>query len=210
MNSILYHLMHNPAAYEKLTAEIDTAVADGMLSMPATYAEAVKLPYLEACINEGMRLHPSVGLTMPRLVPASGETIPGFYFPEGYRVGVNGAIVQYDKDVFGPDADDFNPDRWIKGDAVRMIRTMFHFGVGPRTCIGKNINAGLCTDFSIYANTVLQISLSEIYNLVPQIIRVFYIGSQTRARSGKRMIIILINRPIFSFISKSGRRNRVN
>jgi len=76
--------MRNPAAYEKLTAEIDTAVADSTLSMPVAYAEAVKLPYLKACINEGMRLHPSVGLTMPRLVPAGGPTISGFYFPEGY------------------------------------------------------------------------------------------------------------------------------
>jgi cytochrome P450 len=148
INSILYHLMHNPAAYEKLTAEIDAAVADGTLSMPVAYAEAVKLPYLKACINEGMRLHPSVGLTMPRLVPAGGATISGFYFPEGYRVGVNGAVVQYDKDVFGPDADNFNPDRWIEGDAARMDKTMIQFGAGPRTCIGKNVSACLCIDFS--------------------------------------------------------------
>ncbi|MCJ1474776.1 hypothetical protein MMC13_003436 [Lambiella insularis] len=157
INSILYHLMHNAVAYKKLTAEIDAAVADGTLSMPVAYAEAVKLPYLKACINEGMRLHPSVGLTMPRLVPASGATISGFHFPEGYRVGVNAAVVQYDNDVFGPDADSFNPDRWIERDAVQMDRTMLQFGAGPRTCIGKNI------------------SLSEIYKLVPQIIRTFHI-----------------------------------
>jgi cytochrome P450 len=148
INSILYHLMRNPAVYEKLTAEIDAAVANGTLSMPVAYAEAVKLPYLKACINEGMRLHPSVGLTMPRLIPAGGATISGFYFPEGYRVGVNGAVVQYDKDVFGPDADNFNPDRWIEGDAVRMDKTMIQFGAGPRTCIGKNVSAGLCVVLS--------------------------------------------------------------
>ncbi|ERF72247.1 hypothetical protein EPUS_02134 [Endocarpon pusillum Z07020] len=95
---------------------------------------------------------------MPRLVPVGGATISGFYFPKGYRVGVNGAVVHYDKDIFGPEADNFNPDRWIKGDAVRMDKMMIHFGAGPRTCIGKNI------------------SLSEIYKLVPQIIRVFHIG----------------------------------
>ena len=144
--------MHNPAAYEKLTAEIDAAVADGKLSTPVAYAEAIKLPYLKACINEGMRLHPSVGLTMPRHVPAGGSTISGFYLPEGSRVGINGAVVHYDKDVFGPDADRFNPDRWIKGDSVRMDKAMVPFGAGPRTCIGKNVSAGLYSDFHMAAD----------------------------------------------------------
>ena len=85
--------MRNPTAYEKLTAEIDTAVADGKLSIPVVYAEAIKLPYSKACINEGMRLHPSVGLTMPRFVPIGGATISGYHFPEGYRIGVNSAVI---------------------------------------------------------------------------------------------------------------------
>ncbi len=132
--------MRNPTAYGKLTTEIDNAVADGSLSFPVTYAEAIKLPYLKACINEGMRVHPSVGLTMPRNVPVGGAAISNFYFPAGYRVGINGAVVHYDKDVFGPDADVFNPDRWIEGDAVLMERTMIQFGGGTRTCLGKNVS----------------------------------------------------------------------
>lgn len=139
--------MRKPAVYSKLTAEIDAAVKNGTLSIPIAYAEAIKLPYLKACINEGMRLHPSVGLTMPRLVPAGGATISGFYFPEGYRVGVNGAVVQYDKDVFGPDADEFNPDRWTEGETLRMERAMVVFGAGPRTCIGKNVSN--CSDLRL-------------------------------------------------------------
>lgn len=144
--------MRNPAAYNKLTTEIDAATADGTLSTPVAYVEAIKLPYLKACINEGMRLHPSVGLTMPRLVPAGGATISGFHFAEGYRVGINGAVVHYDKDVFGADADNFNPDRWIEGDTMQMDRTMIQFGAGPRTCIGKNVSPDLCIDICVYAN----------------------------------------------------------
>lgn len=140
INSILYHLMRHPVAYDKLTAEIDAAVTDGTISMPVAYGEAIKLPYLKACISEGMRLHPSVGLTMPRLVPAGGATISGFRFAAGYRVGINGAVVQYDKYVFGPDAESFNPERWIKGDAARMEKAMLVFGGGARTCIGKNVS----------------------------------------------------------------------
>jgi hypothetical protein len=176
INSILYHLMRSPAAYKKLTAEIDGAVARGTLSMPVVYAEAIKLPYIKACINNGMRLHPSVGLTMPRVIPAGGATISGFHFPGWYRIGINGAVVQYDKDVFGPDADRFNPDRWVEGDAARMDKVMIQFGAGPRTCIGKNVSAGFYVDFHMYANEAAsQISLSEIYKLVPQITKDFHI-----------------------------------
>ncbi|KAI4121066.1 MAG: hypothetical protein LQ341_007461 [Variospora aurantia] len=143
INSVLYHLMRNPIAYQKLTAEIDTAVQDSALSIPIAYAEAIKLPYLRACINEGMRLHPSVGLTMPRTVPPGGATISGYYFAAGYRVGINAAVIQYDQDVFGADADVFRPERWIEGDSVRMQRTMIAFGAGTRTCIGKNFRIRL-------------------------------------------------------------------
>jgi len=59
--------------------------------------------------------------------------------------------VQYDKDVFGPDADNCNPDRWIEGDVVRMDKAMIQFGAGSRTCIGKNVSAGLCVHFRMYA-----------------------------------------------------------
>lgn len=132
--------MRNPVAYENITAEIDAAVTDGTISMPVAYAAAIKLPYLKACINEGMRLHPSVGLTMPRVVPSEGATISGFHFAPGYRVGINAAVVQYDKDVFGPDADLFEPERWAQRDAARMEKAMLVFGAGARTCIGKNVS----------------------------------------------------------------------
>lgn len=137
IKSVLYHLMRNPTTYEKLTTELDKALVDGRLSKPVAYAEAVKLPYLKACIYEGMRLHPSVGFTMPRLVPPEGATISGFTIPKGYHVGVNGAVVHYDKDVFGSDAEDFRPERWFERDVVRMEKTVIHFGAGTRTCIGK-------------------------------------------------------------------------
>ena len=195
ISTVPYHLMRNPTVYKQLTAEVDAAMMGGKRSMPVAYAEAVKLPCLKACINEGlkacinegMRLHPSVGLTMPRLIPIGGATISGFHFPEGYRVGVNPAVVQYDKDVFGADADEYNPDRWLKGDAARMDKTMVVFGAGPRTCIGKNVSAGLAhrVDLEHVRLRVVQISLSEIYKLVPQIIHDFHIRLEDSSRAWK-------------------------
>lgn len=98
-------MIRNPEAYEKLTDEIDTAVSNRLLSLPVKYNEAIKLPYLRACINEGMRLYPIVGLGMPREVPSSVVTINGCHIPEKYIVGINPAVVQHGTDWFGPDAE---------------------------------------------------------------------------------------------------------
>ncbi|GAB7353809.1 hypothetical protein MBLNU459_g4187t1 [Dothideomycetes sp. NU459] len=155
LRSVFYHLIKTPSVYAQLMAELDAAAAAGQLSFPVQYAEAIKLPLLCACIKEAMRLHPSVGLTMPRISPAGGLLLCDRLIPAGYRVGMNAAVVHFDKDVFGADADQFRPSRWIEGDATMMDRYMLHFGAGTRTCIGKNI------------------SLSELHKLVPQVLRMF-------------------------------------
>lgn len=145
INSIIYHLTRTPTAYSRLTAEIDFAVHSGRLTVPAAYADAIQLPYLKACVNEGMRLHPSVGFTMPRTVPAGGALISGVHLPAGSRIGINPAVVHHDTAVFGLDADIFNPDRWLgeKEAVSAMEKNLLTFGAGSRTCIGENVSPPL-------------------------------------------------------------------
>lgn len=64
--AIIYHLVRNPSVIDKLRAELDAA----SLSFPASYEEvhdSSKLPYLEAVIKEGLRIHPTVGLCLERV-----------------------------------------------------------------------------------------------------------------------------------------------
>lgn len=49
----------------------------------------------------------------------------GEWFPEGSRVGVNAAVIHFDRSIFGEDADEFQPERWFRPDAVKMDRYMF-------------------------------------------------------------------------------------
>lgn len=131
MGSILNQLIRNPVAYQKLMAEIDTAVADRTISFPTKYAEATKLQYLGACCREGMRLHPALGLHLPRYVPAGGREIAGRFFAAGYRVGVNAAVLHYNRDIFGADADKFSPERWFSPKAANMeVRFSIFDGIG--------------------------------------------------------------------------------
>ncbi|KAF2851926.1 cytochrome P450 [Plenodomus tracheiphilus IPT5] len=153
-----YHLMRNREALAKAHAEIDAALAAGSLSSPIKYSETTtRLPYICASIKEAMRMHPSVGLSMQRHAPEEGIELAGTFIPSGYRVGLNPAVVHYDKAIFGEDADSFRPERWLVSDEEwkAMDRNLLIFGAGTRTCIGKNI------------------SLVELHTLVPEILRHF-------------------------------------
>ncbi|OGM41143.1 cytochrome P450 [Aspergillus bombycis] len=154
LSGILYHIFHTPRVYAKLTAEIDAAVQCNQLSTPRiSYNEAIKLPYLAACIKEGMRMHPITGVSFPRHAPSSGCMIGGHYIPGNARIGVNPGVMHFNKTIFGEDADQFRPERWIDGDASRMDRFIMQFGMGARTCLGKNI------------------SMCEIYKAIPELLK---------------------------------------
>lgn len=71
-------------------AEIDAAVASG--KMPADLDKvipntvALELPYLQACIKEGMRwLSPIAGM-LPKKTPPGGDTIEGYFVPGGVSI----------------------------------------------------------------------------------------------------------------------------
>lgn len=141
--------MRNPEALAKAHTEIDAAEKEGWLSSPIKYSETTsKLPYISACIKEGLRVHPSVGLSMQRHAPIGGIELAGKFIPAGYRVGVNPAVVHFDKDAFGEDSDLYRPERWLVSTEKwkAMDRSMLIFGAGTRTCIGKNVRLPCLTD----------------------------------------------------------------
>lgn len=128
--ALFYHLMKNPDVYKELQQQIDQAFENGQLSEPIKYSEAIKLPLLCASIKEALRMHPGVQLTMGRIVPPGGMELCGTFIPGGYWVGMNPAVIQFDKSVFGQDADQFRPSRWFGPDAANMEKHMLAFGAG--------------------------------------------------------------------------------
>ncbi|KAI0476857.1 cytochrome P450 [Xylaria cf. heliscus] len=151
LRSIIYFLLKNPQSLLKLQQELSLAQSEGRLSDIVTWKQSRDLPYLDACVKEAGRLHPPIGLLLERVVSKGGVTLCGKYFKEGTVVGMNPWVVHRNKDVFGHDADQWNPDRWL-GDMERRIlmeKSLLTFGAGHRTCIGKNI------------------SYLEIYKLIP-------------------------------------------
>lgn len=101
------------------------------------------MPYLQACIKEALRVHAAVGLPLWRIVLEGGRQISERHFPQGSVVGVNTWVAHYDEAVFGNDAHEFRPERWLEADKdeLRALNAAWvPFGAGSRTCIGRHIS----------------------------------------------------------------------
>lgn len=144
LRSTLFLLAGTPVSYAKLRSEIDVATSDGSLSYPvATYTEAQKLPYLTACLWEGLRMYPPLFGLKAKLAPQGGETVKGIYYPEGSEVAICDDALCRNTEIFGADAHLFRPDRWINADAetrVKYRQTVdVVFGSGRFMCLGRHI-----------------------------------------------------------------------
>ena len=87
MRAICLFLITTPKVLWRLTAEIDEAVNNGSISSPIQDSEARELPYLQACIKEGLRMFPPVAGLFPKVVPPEGDTINGVFLPGGTEIG---------------------------------------------------------------------------------------------------------------------------
>ncbi|ROV97807.1 hypothetical protein VPNG_08651 [Cytospora leucostoma] len=80
------------------------------------WSEVRDLPYLDACVQESLRIHPPFALPLERVVPRGGVTVLGRYLPEGTMVGGNPYVVNRHESTFGANAEDWVPERWLSGD----------------------------------------------------------------------------------------------
>lgn len=100
IGAVLNNLCKHSDCKEKLVNEIKGALHDEGVSstgnMPFKVGHA--MPYLQACIQEALRLHPAVGMSLPRVVPQEGFEIDGFFIPAGVSLSFN--LKQRPTDIF--------------------------------------------------------------------------------------------------------------
>lgn len=53
-----------------------------------------------------------------------GADIGGVYLPGGTIIGVNAMVIHRDKSIFGADANEFRPERWIAADSKLDVPNM--------------------------------------------------------------------------------------
>lgn len=125
-------LLKRPDVMAKIRAEVKQCIQTEGHYDPIKVAE---LPYLTACLNESQRLCPSAVGTVRWLT--QDTKIGNLFLPAHSAVLPCTYLTQRRKDVFGPDAEEYRPERWQEGNKWGP-NEFFPFGGGRRACAGMN------------------------------------------------------------------------
>ncbi|TMW65595.1 hypothetical protein Poli38472_008237 [Pythium oligandrum] len=138
---LFYELGHNPQVEKKLREEL----AEKLNIDKDTYLtteHARELTYLEATIKEALRYYPAAPFTMRQ---ATKDTFlcGDIFVKKGQVIGLSAYVMNRNPDVWGPDANEFKPERWIDPETGNIINMPAHkfftFGAGPRACVGMSL-----------------------------------------------------------------------
>ncbi|KAH7113994.1 cytochrome P450 [Dactylonectria estremocensis] len=138
LTHVLDLLIKHPLQMQKLRAEIAAVLDEGEEVAP--YDKIKDLPYLKACLDEGLRLIPPVSAGLPRRTPLEGAQILGKWIPGDTSVSMTIWGAHHNGDLF-PDPEAFKPERWLDPEERRRMEPFFiPFTTGARGCIGRNIS----------------------------------------------------------------------
>ncbi|KAL4073854.1 cytochrome P450, partial [Scleroderma citrinum] len=161
----LYLLAKHPESQRRLRAELLEIVPSTSMSRLTTeeieslHNSVSNLPYLNDVVREALRLIPPVHSSLR--VATQDDEIPTSY-PVHFRDGTTsnekciriskGSFVHVpveafnlDKEMWGQDAWDFNPDRWnnlpkAASALPGLFSNLLTFSAGPRSCIGMRFS----------------------------------------------------------------------
>ncbi|MCJ1306715.1 hypothetical protein MMC25_000358 [Agyrium rufum] len=101
-------------------------------------------PALMAVVKETLRLHAPFPTAFPRTIaPGAEDALADITgpLPVGTTVSANTFVLGQSKEVWGEDAWDWKPERWLvePAEAKKLDEKFVAFSKGPRLCIGKDI-----------------------------------------------------------------------
>ena len=140
LSGIIFHLLLHSEALRKLSTEIRSIFpTDEAITISST----AHLPYLDAVLQEGLRLYNAAPMIFGRLVPGGGDTVAGVYLPGGTRITIP-VIIAFTSERNFARPHDFVPERWLstQGEEFKDDNPdgIFQpFGSGPRNCLGMSL-----------------------------------------------------------------------
>lgn len=126
----LYRLAAHPEIQQRMQEEVERELG----GRPPTFADLPRLQYIDAFINEILRLYPaSWGLIR---MAAEDVEIGGYLVPKGWHVMLSNWILHRDRRYWREPLR-FDPDRWLDGSANAVPKGVYSpFGYGGRRCLG--------------------------------------------------------------------------
>ncbi|MFE5394016.1 cytochrome P450 [Streptomyces sp. NPDC056568] len=153
----LHYLAQHPEIADRARAEVDRVW--GGTEAPG-YEQVAKLRYVRRVLDESLRLWP----TAPAFArEARADTVLGGTHPmrRGAWALVLAGMLHRDPQVWGPDVEEFDPDRFdAKAVRARAPHTFKPFGTGARACIGRQ--------FALHEATLVLGLLLRRYELRPE------------------------------------------
>lgn len=131
-----------------------------------------KLKTVGMIINETLRLYPPVQ-TMSR-VPTKNVKLGRLDVPAGTQISLAMTAVHHDTQIWGENANEFNPFRFKE--PRKQLGSFFPFGLGPRICIGQNfamvevkiVLAMIIQQYSFVLSPTYVHAPTQIFTLQPQ------------------------------------------
>ncbi|TFK26990.1 cytochrome P450 monooxygenase pc-1 [Coprinopsis marcescibilis] len=139
----MYLLSQHPHVYERLRKEILDRVGP---NRRPTFEDLKDLKYLRAVLNETLRLFPIVPFNIRESINETTWVSPDpnqkpLYIPAGTKTGYSVFMMHRRKELWGPDAEEFDPDRFlderVKKYLVKNSFIFLPFNAGPRICLGQ-------------------------------------------------------------------------
>lgn len=132
----------HPEAVQRAQGEIDEAFSQLKPSGPSlTYAECCAIPFVDACIREIMRITATASPRW-RTSPDRALRIGDREVPPGTAVATSPFTVSTHPQLYGKDAEKFNPARWVEASEEQLkVWNSYdaHWGFGYRKCPGRYI-----------------------------------------------------------------------
>ncbi|CAE6430429.1 unnamed protein product [Rhizoctonia solani] len=153
LSSLCYYLAIHPEIQRELQNELDrlipftsskdndeqTGLVTPLDNVVPEHEQIKNLPYLNACVKEALRIHSTIGTGLPRVIPPGKTlTVAGQTFKAGSVISVPSYTTNRSS-VWGPDASEFRPERWLGENAGSLNKYFVPFSLGPRSCIGRNL-----------------------------------------------------------------------
>ncbi|KAJ3822431.1 cytochrome P450 [Lentinula raphanica] len=137
----LWLLAKNPMCQQKLREEIiphtTMSDTDDLRKIGLGYRELKDLVWLDCVVQESLRLYPPVPMTFRQA--ATTDYVDGVLVPKGTLYYIPIRVVNTLKDIWGEDAEEFNPSRWLSEKCTGSTPPTLTFLAGPHACIAKTM-----------------------------------------------------------------------